>query len=108
VTEEMQKQIDDQVAAVTRLHREGQIDDNVFHKCMVAIAYEYAVRDEPLRAAGIIQSIPVEYFREVQMKQMQEDPSYCLVAFACAQRLVADGIIHMGPKFTVNQGPASA
>jgi hypothetical protein len=108
LTEEMAKLIQDQLVAVQQLRRDEKIDENVYHKCMVAIAYEYAVRDEGLRAAALIQTIPIEYFRNVQPQQMRDDPAFCTIAFVTAMKLVKDGFVEIGPKLVINQGPANA
>lgn len=108
LTPELQKQIQDQLAAVTGMYRNGQVVADTYHKCLVAIAYEYAVADEALRAAAIIQAIPVEYFKDVQPQQMREDPNYCIVAYETAMALVQGGVVHLGPKVLTNQPAASA
>lgn len=109
LTPDDEKAIEEQVAALNDLHREGKLDANTYYKNLVLTAHEYSSRGAALKAAAVVQGIPLEYFRQVQRKQMTEDPVYAKQAYTLALALVAEGLIHMSAYVPeVNMPAASA
>jgi hypothetical protein len=107
---EAEKKCDEQLAALTSMYREKQLEANLYYKCLVALAYEFSIGDKHLRAATLAQGIPLEYFRDVQRQQMQEDPNYAYVAYTLALNLLQQGFVHIGagPTLSPTMAPASA
>lgn len=108
LTPEVEKAIQETITVVTAMFKAGQIDSDVYYKALVCTAYEFTAAGVPLRAAAIVQQIPIEYFQAVQRQQMQDDSNYALVAYELALSLVHGGLVHLGPKVSPTMPAASA
>ncbi len=105
---ELEKQIEGAIAATTAMFRAKEIDGPTYYKCLVSMAFEFSTVGEHLRAASITQGIPLEYFRDQQRKQMEEDGNYAYIAYTLALNLLQQGFVHLGPKATPTMPAASA
>jgi hypothetical protein len=103
-----QQIIQEEIAAFNGLLRDKTIDPNTYHKLMVGAAYEFATIGEFLRAAGVVQTIPIEYFETVQTRQMAEDQEYAQRAYSLAKLLVENNLIDLVPAVKFNHPPAQA
>jgi hypothetical protein len=106
--ERIERQLQESLAVVTQMYRQGVLAPDDYHKCVVSLAYEFSVAGYHLRAASIIQSVPLEYFQSVQRKQMEEDGRYAYIAYTLALNLVQNGLVHLGPKVAATMPAASA
>ncbi len=105
---EIQALLEEQLAAVTALHREQRLEADLYYKCLVAIAHDYAVSGDAARAASLVQSIPVSYFQVAQRTQMLGDVAYAEAAYVLALALVQEGYVHMGPRISTTLPAARA
>jgi hypothetical protein len=108
LTPELEKQIQESVAAVTNMFRQGVLPAATYYKALVCLAYEYSVAGEQLRCLALLQGIPLEYYREDQGKQMLEDPQYAHIGFTIAKNLLEGGYVHLGPNVIPTMPPAKA
>lgn len=71
----------------------GRLPDEVYYKCLVCLAYEYASHKYIEEVVALITQIPTEYFGPISTKQMEEDYSFKVCAEAVAQVLVNAGYL---------------
>lgn len=74
------------------MHRTGALPDEVYHKFLVSLAYEFSQADEVLRAVALLQSVPVEYFQNSLITQMKEDSNFAHVAYSVAKAVHDSGV----------------
>lgn len=67
--------------------------DDVYHKCIVSLAYEYICAD--LQQEGLVQlsRVPVAYYQDVQLRHMQEDSMYAELVVLLSYKLIQMGIV---------------
>lgn len=105
-----QKKRLEEIEYVIREMRLGdEIDDAVFHKNLVNIAYDYITCNIYSQANRLLRSCTEEYFREVMPVQMLADPEFCEVAYRLAKVLIDQDIVQVGRMFNFgNTKPGSA
>lgn len=87
--------LDDSLAALRSLLRAGSITPDIYHKGLVGLAYEYLLLGEATEAVGLLNTIPMDYFMDVQPVQMAEDAHYREVGIDFAQRLAKLGAVDL-------------
>ena len=102
------KVIQEQISAFGSMLAAKQINEELYHKLLVASAYQFARIGEHMRAAAVIGTIPVQYFQEVQARQMAEDKDYCEAAYELAKTLVENDLIDLAPAAAFNCPPGQA
>jgi hypothetical protein len=108
MTPEMEKQIEEQLAAVTGMYRNKQLEPDLYYKCLLCVAYEFSAQGEHLRALSISHGVPLEYFQGPHQQQMREDQNFATVSYLLAMALFQQGFIHLGPKVSSTMPPARA
>lgn len=103
-----EKKLDESLVALTNLYRDNQIEPNSYYKCLVCLAYEFAIADKGLRAASIAQGIPVDYFKGVLRKQMQEDANFAYLTYTLSLCLLEQGLVHLGSAIPATMPAARA
>ncbi len=91
--------------AVRDLWTAGNIDDNIYHKCMVGIAYEFVVDEEIDTGVAMLMEIPLSYYESVQPQQLVEDQEYAQICITIARHLALGG--YLSNRFS-NMGGARA
>lgn len=82
-----------------RHHRSTeQIDEAVYGKALVALAYEYAKKGSMEEATSRLRWCGQNYREFIMPKQMREDPAFRIVAYHLAKLLVEVGIVDLTPK----------
>lgn len=97
-----------QLTALRQLYREGKLDEATLYKGIVCIAADILAVGDVIRAQSVIQTIPLDYFRNDQMAQMRADLKYAETAYVLALRLLQAGVVHLGPVVVPNMAPATA
>lgn len=98
MTDETRKQCEDALAAIADMRKQGIMPEHSYFKSLVCLAYEFAIADEQLRAATLVQTIPLSYFTSgIQAQQMADDENYLYVAYTMAKALVDCGIVDLMP-----------
>jgi hypothetical protein len=100
--------MDQSISAIMSMRKEGKLPDDVYHKTLVLLSYEYIAQGEMLEATAILQLVPLDYYQKVMPEQARQDPGFRLVSYTIAQRLVKAGIVDLTPPPRPNQKPASA
>lgn len=85
------------LAALDELWRSGVLEDAIYFKAKVAIAYEYVVGEAMNDAVDILVAIPASYYRDHQLAQMREDPKYSELVVYIAKQLLATGTLSVDP-----------
>lgn len=73
--------------------RGGSIEEPVFYKSLVGLAYEFTQIDCLDEALFLLNSIPAGYFADTMGKQMAEDPNFKVVSAVLAKRLQQEGLV---------------
>ena len=69
------------------------IDSSIYHKCLVALAYEYAASDDLDACVGLLLSVPLSYYESEQLGQMQDDPDYASCCRYLGEKLSLHGYL---------------
>lgn len=94
--------------ALDELNRTGGIGEAVFFKGLVILAARWA-RLGDLAQAHTLVTIPTdEYYRTIQVVQMDDDPDYRDVAVYLANAFVEAGMVALDDGPAPTQKPASA
>lgn len=75
------------------LHADGVIDDNLYFKCLVSLAYEYSENQELEQSARLVFTCPPEYYQSVLPIQVREDKQYRDCVIRLTYYLVKAGYI---------------
>lgn len=83
----------------------GAMSDEVYHKCLVSLAYEFICADE--QQAGLVQlsRVPIGYYQDVQLKQMREDKMYAELVVLLSYKLIQMGVVDGSDKLFVPTMP---
>ena len=106
--------IDEALMALRAMLRGGSITDDVYNKAAVKLAYDYALAQEMGEALAILNSLPLEYYQNVQEVQMREDPDFAKICTSFSELLPKpDGELRLkvwdpGDGWTFTQKPAKA
>lgn len=76
-----------------QLRAERVIDDNLYFKCLVSLAYEYAENQENEQCARLLFQCPPDYFSQVLPRQVQEDKLYRDCVIRLTYNLIRAGYI---------------
>lgn len=85
--------LEEMQAALINMRANRSIDDSVYFKGLLSLAYEYAVADDLHVATHIVNECGVDYFGNAMAKQMQDDSAYRTVVYGLAQKLVEVGVV---------------
>ena len=88
----MKARIDEMRSVVERYKTEG-LDADSYNKCLVCLSYEYLQAGCELDAINILASVPVEYFENVQLKQMEEDAMCNSLVINLSYKLIQAGLV---------------
>lgn len=105
---DFEKKVEESISAVTKMYRDKILPEEDYYRCMVSLAYEYAIGDKVLQAASIAQGIPRDYYQKVQHQQMLEDPNYAYISYSLALALFQAGYVHIGEIPAPTMGAATA
>lgn len=108
MTSEDEKAILSQYTAIQDLFRNKVIDQSIYSKMLLCVAYEYAIRGDTLRAVGVAQQVGKDYFLHTLARHMSEDPDFLEVAYSLSNLLYKADLVHVGPVVNVNSPGAMA
>lgn len=86
-------EIDKAVALMEQIRKSGAMGPDVYHKCIVGLAYEYIMADQQQEGLIQLSRVPESYYRDVQLKQMQEDKLYAETVILLSYRLIQMGVV---------------
>lgn len=85
--------VDGALDAVEKIRAANAMADDVYHKCLVSLAYEYILVDETEVALVLLNRPGTEYYEKVQSKQMEEDELYRQLVVLLAYKLIQAGLV---------------
>lgn len=87
------EEVDKALQVVEQLRKTEVMGQDVYHKCLVSIAYEYVMAD--LLEEGLMQlsRVPADYYRDVQPRHMEDDSMYRDLVVILAYRLIQAGVV---------------
>lgn len=91
--EDPKAKLAESIEALRAMLHGGSIDSNLYHKTLVGFAYEYFLLEATEDGLLLLNSIPEEYYRDVQMDQATQDPHYKETVLALADKLVDLGVL---------------
>src|SRR4051812_16870084 len=104
------EEIDASLKMIEEMHKQVMSDD-VYHKCVVSLAYEYLMAGEQQEGLRQIMRVPVGYYQDVQLKQMRDDEMYRDLVVLLSYRLIQLGVVEgadrvIEPNIFTQQGRA--
>lgn len=102
------EQIDQSLLDVEKMRQSGGFTDDLYHKLLVCVAYEYLVAGEQQQGLVQLSRIPPSYFLDVQMGQMAEDRSYRDLVVLLSYRLIQLGVVDTEEHMQPTMAPAEA
>ncbi len=89
----------------------GAMSDDVYHKVLVSLAYEYLMVNAQQEGLRLLMKVPASYYKEVQLKQMYEDLMYRDLVVLLSYKLIQLGIVEgadevVAPNMFAQQGRA--
>lgn len=102
------EQIDRSLLDVEKIRQSGGFADDLYHKLIVCVAYEYLVAGEQQQGLVQLSRVPPSYFLDVQVKQMDEDRSYRDLVVLLSYKLVQLGVVDMEEHMEPTMAPAEA
>lgn len=91
--------------AVKAMYMDGHLEAALYYKCLVALAYNYAVELDLTGALTLLMKCSHDYFAKVQGQQMGQDPQFYAVSVSLATLLVQLGVVDHGPKIVMTARP---
>lgn len=85
-----------------------EISEDLYLKCLVALSWEYLREDELRETLSILQGVKPQYFRDVMLQQMADDPKFEEIVVCIAAKLVDEDVIDMFPPLRPTQLPGLA
>lgn len=96
----------DAVRAMRDLLKLGSIPVEIYYKGIVALAYEFALGGETGWTTKLLLEVPLTYYKENQIQQCMDDPTFAECCLELSRLLVLYGMVDAGP--IINQGPGEA
>lgn len=107
--EEMVAQTERSLEAVKHMYSEGQIDEPIYFKYKINVAYDYGVLIGDLKKAEeLLQQVSREYYEHYLEHQCQEDAEFTEVVYALAKAFVDSGKVNLSEKYNFHKPPALA
>ena len=77
---------------IETIRNSGSLGDDSYHKCLVSLGFEYLVAGETNKGLLLILKVPSDYYRLVQLQQMEEDSMYRDLVIGLGYKLVQLGL----------------
>lgn len=95
--DELKSDLERAEAHIMGLKDKGLLPDENYYKCMVSLAYEYAIDGNMDKVKSMLAPIPADYYNTTMQQQMQDDPDFMDVASGVAQAIVDHGLAEDSP-----------
>lgn len=86
-------EIDGALATIEKINKSGAMERQVYHKCLVSLAYEYILADATQEGLIQLSRVPPAYFKDYQLDQMREDSMYSDLVVLLSYRLIQMGVV---------------
>jgi hypothetical protein len=86
-------EIDTALAMIEKIFKSGAMEHQVYHKCLVSLAYEYILADAGQEGLIQLSRVPASYFKDYQLAQMKEDGMYSDLVVLLSYRLIQMGVV---------------
>lgn len=102
-------EIDTALATVEKIYKTESMERQVYHKCLVSLAYEYLMADAPQEGLIQLSRVPAAYFKDFQLDQMREDSMYRDLVVLLSYKLIQMGVVDGADEVVVpTMAPARA
>lgn len=108
VTPRSREKVDEALLLIESIRAAGAMGDDVYHKCLVSLAYEYTLVDEDEEALILIVKVPTSYYESVQFEQMEADSLYQDTVVRLAYKLIQMGVVEGSDKLYVPTMPKAS
>lgn len=105
---EKKKMLEDCEKSVKDMLADNSINEEVYFKFIVNIAYDYAMENSLSKATLLLQRITKEYIEKILPKQCEEDLEFAEVCFRLSKKYIDNGIISLERSYNFNKAPAEA
>jgi len=86
-------EVDVALKVVEDLFRAGSLEEAVYYKLIVSLAYEYFCCDEQQEALVHISRVPAAYFELHQLDQMRQDGMYAELVVLLSYKMIQAGVM---------------
>lgn len=86
-------EVDKALKVVEEIRKTGAMSDGSYYKCLVSLAYEYALAEEDQMALVLLAKAPPDYYKTVQPQQMDADKQYSDLVVLLAYKLIQMGVV---------------
>jgi len=94
--------------SVKKMLKDSSIDESVYFKFIVNIAYDYSMENTLSKSTLLLQRLSKEYIEKVLPKQCKEDEEFAIICFELSKKYVDNGIISLEKGFKFTKPPAEA
>jgi hypothetical protein len=102
-------EVDAALLMIEKIKASGTMGEDVYHKCIVSLAYEYICADEQQEGLVQLARVPPSYYENVQLRQAREDKGYADLVVLLSYKLIQMGVVEGSEKIYVpTMAPARA
>ncbi len=106
---EIKAKCEQQLLVIQDMRRAQAVADNDYFKVLVCLSYEYLKGDDVNMSLSLLNQCAPAYFKDVQPRQMREDPLYCGVVILLAEMVQKKGLVeYVQGGLTPTQAPGLA
>ena len=87
------EEVDSALKTIEEIKKQGVMSDDVYHKCLVSLAFEYACADQQQECLVQLARVPASYYKDVQLKHMREDSMYRDLVVLLSYKLIQMGVV---------------
>lgn len=87
------EEIDAALKTVEDIYKSEAMTREVYHKCLVSLAYEYILADAQQQGLVQLARVPASYFEDYQLPQMREDKMYAELVVLLSYKLIQMGVV---------------
>ena len=103
------EEIDSALKTIEEIRKQGIMGDDVYHKCIVSLAYEYACADQQQECLVQLTRVPPSYYKDVQLQHMKDDSMYRDLVVLLSYKLIQMGVVDGSEEIVVpTMAPARA
>lgn len=104
---EYKKLLEQSENEIISLHENHLLTNEEFYKCIIGLAYEYAIEKSFSKCIKLLKKCDPEYFTGKMKEEMLEDEKFYKVGEILAKSLVDANIVNL-MEFNFNKAPAKA
>lgn len=103
------REIDSALKTIEEIYKKGAMGADMYYKCIVSLAFEYACADEQQECLVQLTRVPVTYYQNTQPGHMRDDRLYAELVVLLSYKLIQMGVVEGSEQIvTPTMAPARA